>query len=107
MFYICKNNDCGFILTKNRFNNIFNNTLIDEEDYINHMRFIINIMIYNNVCNHDLLFEILLKRIIESKDFLYNKVDIFKTKMKQKIISYKKSCNSSKNLKMINYILTL
>ena len=64
-------------------------------------------MIYNNVFNHDLLFEILLKRIIESKDFLYNKVDIFKTKMKQKIISYKNLCNSSKNLKMINYILTL
>tara|TARA_Y100000816_G_C25713445_1_gene376482 strand:- start:98 stop:571 length:474 start_codon:yes stop_codon:yes gene_type:complete len=105
--FICKNNDCGFILTKNRFNNIFNDTLIEEEDYINHIRFIINIMIYNNVFNHDLLFEILLKRIIESKDFLYNKVDIFKNKMKQKIISYKNSCNSSKNLKMINYILTL
>lgn len=104
--FICKTNDSGFILTKQRFNYIFlDNLYNDDYEYLKYIHYCVNVMLNNNNLNHNICFELILIRIIESKYILYDKLDIFKEKINKQLKHYYSKCTYSNNLKLINYLI--
>ena len=103
--FICKSNDCGFLLTKQRFNFIFLSNLTTEYEYLNFIHYLINIMLFNDILNHNICFELLLIRVLQSKHMLYNKIDIFRNKINSQLEKYRFKCNYPNNIKLINSLI--
>lgn len=92
--FICKNKDSGFKLTKSRFNYIFLNKLNTVKEYINELRFILNILIENSLKIHNIFYELFFKRIYESKNILYDK-DLKVQELVYNIIDLNQKYNNS------------
>ena len=46
--FICKTNDSGFLLTKQRFNFIFLNDLYQAYEYLQNIKYFVEVMLFNN-----------------------------------------------------------
>tara|TARA_B100000575_G_scaffold218315_1_gene178869 strand:- start:190 stop:669 length:480 start_codon:yes stop_codon:yes gene_type:complete len=103
--FICKTNDSGFILTKYRFYNIFLSNLTEDYEYLEQIHYFVKVMLFNEKLKHNICFELILLRIIESKNILYNKVDIFRNKINSQLITYRYNCNNPNNIKLINKLI--
>ena len=62
-------------------------------------------MLFNKKINHNICFEVILLRILESKNILYNKLDIFREKMCSQLITYRSNCTNQNNIKLLNKII--
>ena len=62
-------------------------------------------MLNNNNLNHNICFELILIRIIESKHILYDQIDLFKEKIKSQLEYYLYRCNNPNNIKLINHLI--
>ena len=103
--FICKKNDSGFKLTKQRFNIIFLSKLTMDHEYLEHIKYFVNVMLENDKVNHNICYELLLIRILQSKQTLYNKLDIFREKINSQLEVYRSKCNNSNNIKLINLLI--
>ena len=61
-------------------------------------------MLFNEKLNHNICFEVILLRILESKNILYNKLDIFRDKMGSQLKTYR-SIHNQNNIKLLNKII--
>jgi len=105
--FICKTNDSGFLLTKQRFNFIFLNDLYQAYEYLQNIKYFVEVMLFNNNLNHHICFQLILIRIFQSKHILYNKIDIFKEKINLQLIKYLYNSNNSYNIKLINSLINI
>ena len=103
--FICKTNDSGFKLTKKRFNSIFLYNINNDYEYLKYIHYFVNVMLNNNNLNHNICFELILIRIIESKHILYDQIDLFKEKIKSQLEYYLYRCNNPNNIKLINHLI--
>ena len=105
--FICKSNDSGFVLTKKRFNNIFLSNLNEDYEYLTHIHYFVKVMLFNEKLNNNICFQVILLRILESKNILYNKLDIFREKMESQLIKYRSNCTNQNNIKLLNKIIQI
>lgn len=99
--FICKKEDCGFKLTKSRFNYIFMDKLTNATEYICEIGYLCNIMIYNEGIYNCLLYDLLIKHVYDSRNILYYKDELFKSYVDNVIMLYKDILKTNETNKYI------